>query len=316
MVTGKGLGGGLYPIAAVLAQRARRRLAARGRRRAHVDLRRRRARLHRGAQGAGDLRPPRDPRQLEAISDLLRRPPRRASRPLPRLLRRHPPARPRSWASSSTIPRAPWPSCAASTRTASGRSSRRSTARVLQFKPGLLLTPDALRRGDASASRRAIAAHPRAHRASCRDADAGGAGAARALRRLAARRPAGRAPRQPVGERDLPRRRRRRRPPRALRLHREGYHSREAIASELAWATALRAAGVVATPVPLPGTDGRLIQTSAGMGRVSSCSSPGRGRRARHRRRARRPLRDARRGDGAHAWPRPRLAAARRPSTA
>ena len=46
----------------------------------------------------------------------------------------------------------------------------------------------------------------------------------------------------------------------ALRVHREGYHSKNAIASELAWATALRADGVVTTPVPLPGRDGKLIQ--------------------------------------------------------
>ncbi len=46
----------------------------------------------------------------------------------------------------------------------------------------------------------------------------------------------------------------------ALRVHREGYHSRNAVASELAWLTALRADGVVTTPVPVPGRDGGLIQ--------------------------------------------------------
>jgi len=46
----------------------------------------------------------------------------------------------------------------------------------------------------------------------------------------------------------------------ALRVHREGYHTRDAIASELAWLQALRRDGVVATPVPLPGLDGELIQ--------------------------------------------------------
>lgn len=46
----------------------------------------------------------------------------------------------------------------------------------------------------------------------------------------------------------------------ALRVHREGYHSRSAIASELAWLQALRRDGVVITPVPRPGVDGDLIQ--------------------------------------------------------
>ncbi len=47
----------------------------------------------------------------------------------------------------------------------------------------------------------------------------------------------------------------------ALRIHRPGYHNPAAIASELAWAAALRAAGVVTTPNPVAGRDGRLIQT-------------------------------------------------------
>ncbi len=47
----------------------------------------------------------------------------------------------------------------------------------------------------------------------------------------------------------------------ALRVHREGYHSTAAIASELAWLQALRNDGAVLTPVPLPGSDGELIQT-------------------------------------------------------
>jgi Ser/Thr protein kinase RdoA (MazF antagonist) len=45
----------------------------------------------------------------------------------------------------------------------------------------------------------------------------------------------------------------------ALRLHRPGYHSRRAIESELAWITALRREGVVATPPVLPATDGALV---------------------------------------------------------
>lgn len=46
----------------------------------------------------------------------------------------------------------------------------------------------------------------------------------------------------------------------ALRIHRDGYHSHEEIASELAWLTALRRDKVVETPVPVPGHDGDLIQ--------------------------------------------------------
>jgi Ser/Thr protein kinase RdoA (MazF antagonist) len=47
----------------------------------------------------------------------------------------------------------------------------------------------------------------------------------------------------------------------ALRVHRDGYHSKTAIASELAWVIDLRRSGVVTTPVPLAGRDGDLIQT-------------------------------------------------------
>jgi Ser/Thr protein kinase RdoA (MazF antagonist) len=46
----------------------------------------------------------------------------------------------------------------------------------------------------------------------------------------------------------------------ALRVHREGYHSKNAIASELAWLKALRDDGAVITPTPIAGTDGELIQ--------------------------------------------------------
>jgi Ser/Thr protein kinase RdoA (MazF antagonist) len=47
----------------------------------------------------------------------------------------------------------------------------------------------------------------------------------------------------------------------ALRVHREGYHTRQAIASELAWAMALRQDGAAVTPIPVAGRDGALIQT-------------------------------------------------------
>lgn len=46
----------------------------------------------------------------------------------------------------------------------------------------------------------------------------------------------------------------------SLRVHREGYQSDQAIASELAWAIDLRRTGVAITPTPLPGTNGELIQ--------------------------------------------------------
>jgi Ser/Thr protein kinase RdoA (MazF antagonist) len=46
----------------------------------------------------------------------------------------------------------------------------------------------------------------------------------------------------------------------ALRVHRAGYHAREAIASELAWLMDLRRTGAVVTPVPVPGLNGDLIQ--------------------------------------------------------
>jgi Ser/Thr protein kinase RdoA (MazF antagonist) len=41
----------------------------------------------------------------------------------------------------------------------------------------------------------------------------------------------------------------------ALRVHRPGNHSRDAVRSELAWVTALREAGVVRTPAVVPGRD-------------------------------------------------------------
>ncbi len=47
----------------------------------------------------------------------------------------------------------------------------------------------------------------------------------------------------------------------ALRVHREGYHSKNAIQSELNWCQALLADGAAVTPVPIPGKDGNLIQT-------------------------------------------------------
>ena len=49
----------------------------------------------------------------------------------------------------------------------------------------------------------------------------------------------------------------------ALRVHRENYHSKQAIGSELAWLQALRQDGAVTTPVPLQGRNGELIQIVA-----------------------------------------------------
>ncbi len=46
----------------------------------------------------------------------------------------------------------------------------------------------------------------------------------------------------------------------ALRIHRDGYHSKAAIASELAWLIDLRDSGVVVTPRPVKGRDGEIIQ--------------------------------------------------------
>ena len=47
----------------------------------------------------------------------------------------------------------------------------------------------------------------------------------------------------------------------ALRVHREGYHTRAAIASELAWLQDLREKRVIVTPAPVLGLNGELIQT-------------------------------------------------------
>jgi Ser/Thr protein kinase RdoA (MazF antagonist) len=46
----------------------------------------------------------------------------------------------------------------------------------------------------------------------------------------------------------------------ALRIHRDGYHSSAAIASELAWLMDLKKCGVVTTPEPVKGRDGQIIQ--------------------------------------------------------
>ena len=50
-------------------------------------------------------------------------------------------------------------------------------------------------------------------------------------------------------------------PPKILRVHRENYHSANAIRCELAWLEALQADGGVVTPPVVPGLDGRKIQT-------------------------------------------------------
>ena len=47
----------------------------------------------------------------------------------------------------------------------------------------------------------------------------------------------------------------------ALRIHRVGYHSRTAIASELAWQAALKSSAAIVTPSAIPGRDGEMIQS-------------------------------------------------------
>ena len=46
----------------------------------------------------------------------------------------------------------------------------------------------------------------------------------------------------------------------ALRIHRDGYHSKAAIASELAWLQELRDRQIVVTPLPVKGRNGEIIQ--------------------------------------------------------
>ncbi len=50
----------------------------------------------------------------------------------------------------------------------------------------------------------------------------------------------------------------------ALRIHRQNYHSKTAIASELAWLIDLRQSEIVITPKPVAGLDGQLIQDALG----------------------------------------------------
>lgn len=52
----------------------------------------------------------------------------------------------------------------------------------------------------------------------------------------------------------------------ALRIHREGYHSRTAIASELAWLAALKEANAANVPAPIRGLDGEFIQSQTAEG--------------------------------------------------
>ena len=52
----------------------------------------------------------------------------------------------------------------------------------------------------------------------------------------------------------------------ALRIHLDGYHSRQAIASELAWLRSLSESGAANVPMPVRGNDGEFIQTLAADG--------------------------------------------------
>jgi len=54
--------------------------------------------------------------------------------------------------------------------------------------------------------------------------------------------------------------------PCVIRVHREGYHSRLGIESELAWMRALNDQAGMPTPRPIPGIDGESIQTVGGHG--------------------------------------------------
>lgn len=49
--------------------------------------------------------------------------------------------------------------------------------------------------------------------------------------------------------------------PRILRVHRTGYHTRNAVATELAWMKALKEQAAVETPQAIPGRGGELIHT-------------------------------------------------------
>src|SRR3954466_7131375 len=54
--------------------------------------------------------------------------------------------------------------------------------------------------------------------------------------------------------------------PRVLRVHRPGYHSLEAIRSELKWMAALREQAGVVTPELIPARDGSAVGGAAGAG--------------------------------------------------
>ena len=98
----------------------------------------------------------------------------------------------------------------------------------------------------------------------------------------------------------------------ALRVHREGYHSRTAIASELQWQIALKASGAATTPTPIRGNDGELIQTVAheAPAEASQRRSLRLGRGTGARRDRRRGVRDFGRDRRPHARPCAHLAAA------
>ena len=51
--------------------------------------------------------------------------------------------------------------------------------------------------------------------------------------------------------------------PMVLRVHRPGYHGRQAVESELAWMTALRTETSVRTPHLIPSTDGAAGRMTA-----------------------------------------------------
>ena len=99
----------------------------------------------------------------------------------------------------------------------------------------------------------------------------------------------------------------------ALRVHRAGYRTAQQIESELQWVDALREDGAVDTCVPVPAPDGeRVVEVSAdGLGarNVVAVRVAARQRAGPRGRGGDRRLPHARRGLGAHARARPRVAA-------
>ena len=135
LVTAKGISGGLYTLGCVLVSEQTGAWLQPGRLRPYQHRRRRRARLPRGAEGAGDLPAPRGPGQRPRLRPACGPSACAPSRPLPRLLHRHPPERPRHGPGVRPSRGCEARHARASTRTASGRSSRPSTRACCNGSP-------------------------------------------------------------------------------------------------------------------------------------------------------------------------------------